>query len=165
MSKRRKGAKTARDEARRDIAQNRRARHEYEIVETVEAGLVLEGSEVKALRERGATIGDAYVQLRGGEAWLIGAHIPEYHNAGMTGHDPQRTRKLLLHRREIETLGAALAQRGLALIPLRLYFREGRAKIELGLGRGKTLYDKRRTIAERDARREAERAIKVARRR
>lgn len=163
MSKR--TAAAAREEARRDIAQNRRARHEYEILETVEAGLVLEGSEVKGLRERGATIADAYVQIRRGEAWLVGAHIPDYQNAGMTGHDPMRTRKLLLHRREIERLADALAQKGLALIPLRLYFRDGRAKLELGLGRGKTLYDKRRTIAERDARREAERAIKSARRR
>jgi len=161
----RKDTAAARDAARKDVAQNRRARHEYEIVETVEAGMVLEGSEVKALRERGATIADAYVQLRGGEAWLVGAHIPEYHNAGMTGHDPQRTRKLLLHRREIEGLGASLQQKGLALVPLRLYFRDGRAKMELGLGRGKTLYDKRRTLVERDARREAERAMKVSRRR
>lgn len=158
-------AKKSRDEARKDIAQNRRARHEYEILETIEAGLVLEGSEVKGLRERGATIADAYVQIRRGEAWLIGAYIADYVNAGMTGHDPMRTRKLLLHRREIEHLADALSQKGLAVVPLRLYFREGKAKMELGLGRGKTLYDKRRTIAERDARREAERAIKSARRR
>lgn len=158
-------SRAARQQAQKDIAQNRRARHEYEILETVEAGIVLEGSEVKGLRERGATIGDAYVQIRRGEAWLIGAYIADYVNAGMTGHDPMRTRKLLLHRREIEHLSDGLSQKGLALVPLRLYFREGRAKIELGLGRGKTLYDKRRTIAERDARRDAERAIKSARRR
>jgi SsrA-binding protein len=148
----------------RDVAQNRRALHEYEIVDRVEAGLVLQGSEVKGLRDRGATIRDAYVQIRDGEAWLVGAHISEYENAGYGGHDPRRTRKLLLHRREIERLAGALAERGLALVPLRLYFKDGRAKIELGLGRGKTLYDKRRTIAERDARREAERAIKAVRR-
>ena len=165
MSKQGKAAAKARSDARRDVAQNRRARYEYEILETFEAGMVLEGSEVKGLRERGATIADAYVQLRGGEAWLVGAHIPEYHNAGMLGHDPQRTRKLLLHRREIESIGAQLQQKGLSLIPLRLYFKDGRAKLEIGLGRGKALHDKRRTIAERDARREAERAIKVARRR
>ncbi|MGD9694187.1 MAG: SsrA-binding protein SmpB [Thermoleophilia bacterium] len=155
----------ARDERFRDVAQNRRALHEYAIVERFEAGLALQGSEVKGIRERGATISDAYVQIRGGEAYLIGAHFPDYENAGYAGHDPMRTRKLLLHRREIERLGQALAEKGLALVPLRLYFKEGRAKLELGLGRGKTLYDKRRSIAERDARREADRAIKAARRR
>lgn len=155
----------ARDERFRDIARNRRALHEYEITERVEAGLVLQGSEVKGLRERGATITDAYVQIRGGEAWLVGAHFADYENAGYAGHDPRRTRKLLLHRREIERLAAALAEKGLSLIPLRLYFKEGRAKLELGLGRGKTLYDKRRTIAARDAKREADRAMKGVRRR
>ena len=155
----------ARDERFRDIARNRRALHEYEITERVEAGLVLQGSEVKGLRERGATISDAYVQIRDGEAWLVGAHFADYENAGYAGHDPRRTRKLLLHRREIERLAAALAEKGLSLIPLRLYFKEGRAKLELGLGRGKTLYDKRRTIAARDAKREADRAMKGVRRR
>lgn len=149
----------------RDVARNRRALHEYEIVERLEAGIVLQGTEVKGLRERGATITDAYVQIRGGEAWLVGAHISEYDNAGYGGHDPRQTRKLLLHRREIERLASDLAEKGLALVPLRLYFKDGRAKLELGLGRGKTLYDKRRTIAERDARREAERALKSVRRR
>jgi SsrA-binding protein len=155
----------ARDERFRDIARNRRALHEYEITERVEAGLVLQGSEVKGLRERGATITDAYVQIRGGEAWLVGAHFADYENAGYAGHDPRRTRKLLLHRREIERLASALAEKGLALVPLRLYFKEGRAKLELGLGRGKTLYDKRRSIAARDAKREADRAMKGVRRR
>jgi SsrA-binding protein len=154
-----------RDERFRDIAQNRRALHEYEIIDRFEAGLVLQGSEVKGLRERGATISDAYVQIRNGEAWLVGAHFADYENAGYAGHDPRRTRKLLLHRREIDRLASALAEKGLALVPLRLYFKEGRAKLELGLGRGKTLYDKRRTIAARDAKREAERAIKAVRRR
>jgi len=153
------------DERFRDIARNRRALHEYEILERVEAGLVLQGSEVKGLRERGATISDAYVQIRDGEAWLVGAHFADYENAGYAGHDPRRTRKLLLHRREIERLASSLAEKGLSLIPLRLYFKEGRAKLELGLGRGKTLYDKRRTIAARDAKREADRAMKAVRRR
>jgi SsrA-binding protein len=148
----------------RDIARNRRAFHEYEIVERLEAGLVLEGSEVKGLRGRGASIGDAYVQIRKGEAWLIGAHIPEYAEAGGRGHEPTRTRKLLLHRREIERVAADLNQNGLSLVPLRLYFKDGRAKAELGLGRGRARHDKRRAIAERDARREAERAMKAARR-
>jgi SsrA-binding protein len=149
----------------RDVARNRRALHEYEILDRLEAGIVLQGSEVKGLRERGATITDAYVQIRGGEAWLVGAHISEYDNAGHGGHDPRRTRKLLLHKREIERLAQALSEKGLSLVPLRLYFNEGRAKLELGLGRGKTLYDKRRTLAERDARREADRAVKAVRRR
>ena len=153
------------DERFRDVARNRRALHEYEILERVEAGIVLQGTEVKGMRERGATISDAYVQIRHGEAWLVGAHISEYDNAGGGGHDPRRTRKLLLHKREIQRLAADLAEKGLALVPLRLYFTEGRAKLELGLGRGKTLYDKRRAIAERDARREADRAVKAVRRR
>jgi SsrA-binding protein len=161
MATRKKNA----DDRFRDVARNRRAFHEYHITDRIEAGLVLEGSEVKGLRESGASIADAYVQIRGGEAWLVGARISDYENAGYGGHDPGRTRKLLLHRREIERLASALAERGLALIPLRLYFKEGLAKIELGLGRGKTLYDKRRTIADREARREADRAIKAARRR
>ena len=153
------------DERFRDVARNRRAFHEYEILDRLEAGIVLQGTEVKGLRERGATITDAYVQIRGGEAWLVGAHISEYDNAGGAGHDPRQTRKLLLHKREIERLAQALGEKGLSLVPSRLYFKEGRAKLELGLGRGKTLYDKRRTIAERDARREADRAVKAVRRR
>ena len=153
------------DQRFRDIAQNRRALHEYAITDRYEAGIVLQGSEVKGIREGGATISDAYVQIRGGEAWLVGAHFSDYENAGYAGHDPRRTRKLLLHRREIERIAQALNEKGLSLVPLRLYFKEGRAKLELGLGRGKTLYDKRRSIAERDARRDADRAVKGARRR
>jgi SsrA-binding protein len=149
-----------RDERFRDIAQNRRALFEYEILERVEAGLVLIGTEVKGLRERGATIGDAYVVIRGGEAWLVGATIPDYSNAGQDGHEPQRTRKLLLHRREIDRLTSRLNEKGLTVVPLRLYFHEGRAKVELGLGRGKTAYDKRHAIAERDARRDIARAVR-----
>jgi len=153
------------DERFRDVARNRRALHEYEILDRLEAGIVLQGTEVKGLRERGATITDAYVQIRSGEAWLINAHISEYDNAGGGGHDPRRTRKLLLHKREIDRLASELGEKGLSLVPLRLYFSDGRAKLELGLGRGRTLYDKRRAIAERDARREADRAVKAVRRR
>ena len=163
MATAKKNAK--KDERFRDIAQNRRALHEYAITDRFEAGIVLQGSEVKGLRESGATISDAYVQIRDGEAWLIGAHFADYENASYAGHDPRRTRKLLLHRKEIERIATALAEKGLSVVPLRLYFKEGRAKIELGLGRGKTLYDKRRSIAERDARRDADRAIKSVRRR
>lgn len=147
----------------RDVAQNRKALHEYEIVERLEAGIVLMGSEVKGLRERGATIRDAYAQIRDGEVYLIGLHIPEYFNARF-GHEPTRTRKLLLHRKEIDRMTGSMHEKGLALIPLRVYFTDGRAKVELGLGRSKKLYDKRRTIAERDATRDAERALKAARR-
>lgn len=147
----------------RDVAQNRRALHEYEILDRYEAGLVLTGSEVKSLRERGATIRDAYADVRDGEAWLLNAHIPEYHNASMIGHEPLRTRKLLLHRSEIAKVQGQLAEKGLALIPLRLFFTpQGIAKLELGLGRGKKLYDKRRSIAEREMRREADRAVRAA---
>jgi SsrA-binding protein len=147
-----------------DIARNRRALHEYEILERVEAGIVLVGNEVKGLREGGASIMDAYAQLRGGEAWLIGLHIPGYTNAGTTPQDPTRTRKLLMHRREIEKLAARINEKGLTLVPLRIYFEKGRAKIELGLGRGKAHYDKRRAIAERDSKRELDRVAKISRR-
>lgn len=159
-------AKTARHAKDRDVAQNRRAFFEYQITDRFEAGLVLHGSEVKGLRAGGASIADAYVQVRGGEAWLIGAHIGDYEQAGRGGHDVRRSRKLLLHRREIERIAGDLAQKGLSLVPLRLYFNDdGRAKIELGLGRGKSVYDKRHSIAERDARRESDRATKAVRRR
>jgi SsrA-binding protein len=153
-----------RDERFRDIAQNRRARHEFEILERYEAGLVLAGTEVKGLRERGATIRDAYVQIRDGEAWLVGAHIADYVNSGQAGHDVMRTRKLLLHRREIEKLARAVGEKGLTIVPLRLYFSHGRAKLEIGVARGKSEYDKRRAIREREAGREAERAMRAARR-
>jgi SsrA-binding protein len=159
-------SKNSKNDARfKDVAQNRRALHEYAITDRFEAGIVLQGSEVKGIRESGATISDAYVQIRNGEAWLVGAHFADYENAGYAGHDPRRTRKLLLHRKEIERIAQALAEKGLSVVPLRLYFKEGRAKLELGLGRGKTLYDKRRSIAERDARRDADRAVKAVRRR
>lgn len=156
-----KTKKGARDDERfRDIARNRRATFEYEILDRYEAGLVLTGTEIKGIRERGASIADAYVIIKDGEAWLIGATIQEYANAGYSRHDPQRTRKLLLHRREIDRLGQRLAEKGLTLVPIRMYFKEGRAKLEIGLGRGKTLHDKRRTVVERDSRRELARAMK-----
>lgn len=158
-------SKNARRAAERDVAQNRKAFHEYEIVDRYEAGLVLMGSEVKGLRERGASIRDAYAQVRQGEMYLVGLHIPEHANSRF-GHEATRTRKLLLHRREIDKIDVGISEKGLSLIPLRVYFAEnGRAKVELGLGRGKRQYDKRRTIAERDANREAERAMKAASRR
>lgn len=147
-----------------DIARNRKALHEYDFEDRIEAGIVLMGSEVKGLRERGATIRDAYAQVRGGEIYLVGLHIPEHMNSRF-GHEPTRTRKLLLHRREIDKIIGAIAEKGLSLIPIRLYFSGSRAKVELGLGRGRKQYDKRRQIAEREAKRDADRAMKFSRRR
>ena len=159
-----KTKKTGKDTDRyRDVAQNRRARFEFEIEDTFEAGLVLTGSEVKAMRESGATIRDAYAEVRDGEMWLLNAHIPEYHNASMMGHEPLRTRKLLMHRREIAKIKGRLVEKGLTLVPLRLYFIEGgRAKLQLGLGRGRRQYDKRRAIAEREINRDLARTIRAA---
>lgn len=151
------------DERFRDVAQNRKAFHEYEITDRFEAGIVLLGSEVKGLRERGASIRDAYAQFRDGEVFLVGLHIPEYFNARF-GHEPTRTRKLLLNRREIDRLDSDMREKGLSLIPLRVYFKGSHAKVELGLGRGKKIYDKRRAIAERDAKRDTDRAVKASRR-
>ncbi len=156
------GAKKT-DERFRDVAQNRKAFHEYEITDRFEAGIVLMGSEVKGLRERGASIRDAYAQFRDGEVFLVGLHIPEYFNARF-GHEPTRTRKLLLNRREIDRLDSDMREKGLSLIPLRVYFKGSHAKVELGLGRGKKIYDKRRAIAERDAKRDTDRAVKASRR-
>lgn len=163
MGKKAKNTGT-RDERFRDVAQNRRARHEFEILERYEAGLALEGTEVKGMRERGAAIREAYVQVRNGEAWLVGAHIADYVNSGYAGHDVTRTRKLLLHKREIEKISRSVAERGLTVVPLRLYFSHGRAKLEIGVARGKTDYDKRRAIREREENREAQRAMRAARR-
>ncbi|MFN8122094.1 MAG: SsrA-binding protein SmpB [Thermoleophilia bacterium] len=160
MAPGKKTKKGDKDQRFRDVAQNRRANFEYEILERLEAGLVLQGTEVKGMRDHGASIGDAYVVMRAGEAWLVNANIPEYANASHTTHDPHRTRKLLLHRREIERLANRLSEKGLALVPLRLYFHEGRAKVEIGLGRGKSKHDKRQTIIERETRREVARAMK-----
>jgi SsrA-binding protein len=145
------------------IAENRRARHEYELLERHEAGLVLTGTEVKSLRERQANIARAYGEIRDGEAWLVGAHIAEYGQGNLANHEPERRRKLLLHRRELESLDAKVRERGFTLVPTRLYFKDGRAKVELALARGKELHDKRRDIARRDAERQIERALKSRR--
>ena len=136
------------------IATNRKAFHNFSILETYEAGLVLRGTEVKSLREAQVNFKDCYAAIDNGEAWLIGCHITPYHHGSDANHDPERKRKLLLHRREIGRLLGKVAERGLTLVPLRLYFKEGRAKIELGLARGKKLHDKRAAIRERDERRE-----------
>jgi SsrA-binding protein len=143
------------------VAVNRKARHDYFIEETVEAGIVLTGSEVKSLRDGRANLKDSYGRVDRGQAVLLNAHISPYDPAHRANHEPTRTRRLLLHRQEIDRLEGKLNQRGLALVPLRLYFNaRGRAKVELGLGRGKKQYDKRQTIKEREARRETARAMR-----
>jgi SsrA-binding protein len=149
----------------RDITVNRRAFHDYAIGERFEAGLVLVGSEVKALRDNRANLKDAYARFFGEELWLVGAHISPYAPASQFGHDPERNRKLLLHRNEIERLRGRIHERGLTLIPLRLYWSHGRAKAELGLGVGKKLHDKRAAIRERMEKREIDRAMAAGRRR
>ena len=145
---------------RKIIAENRKARHDFHIVERVEAGIALTGTEVKSLRDGGGTIREAYAQLRDGELYLVGANIAPYKQGNIQNHDPLRDRKLLLHRREIEQLGAKVAQRGMTLVPLSLYLTNGKVKLELGLARGKEGVDKRHAIAERDARRQMDRAVK-----
>jgi SsrA-binding protein len=142
------------------IARNRRARHDYTIEDVVEAGLVLTGTEVKSLRAGRATLTDGFGQVTDGEAWLHGVNIPQYTQGTWTNHDPRRTRKLLLHRKEIDRLETATRERGLTLVPLSLYFKDGRAKVELALARGKRTYDKRHDLAERDAAREVDRALR-----
>jgi len=145
------------------IVDNRRARREYHLTDRVEAGLVLGGTEVKALRDGKATLQQAYAELRDGEAWLLGLHIPEYGHGNRENHEPDRPRKLLLHRREIDRLYGQVREKGFTLVPTRLYFKDGRVKAEIALARGKELRDKRRTVADRDARRQIERELKSRR--
>ena len=146
------------------VASNRRARFEYEILDTFEAGLVLLGPEVKSLRAGRANLSDSYATIRGGEAWLLNAHISPYEQAGRAGPDPLRERKLLLHRSEIARLSGKVRERGFTLIPLRMYFRDGRAKVELALARGKRAYDKRETIRRREEERSVRRVLRRGRR-
>jgi SsrA-binding protein len=153
-------AKRGRKPASGDVATNRRARHRFEFVETYEAGIELVGTEVKALRESGAQLGDAYAVIDRGEVWLRNTHIPPYPPAADQNHDPERPRKLLLHRYEIERLVGRIQRRGLTLIPTRIYFKGPRAKVELALARGKERRDRRREIRDRDISREVERELK-----
>lgn len=155
----------ARQHGRQLIARNRKARYNYEILDTYEAGLVLTGTEVKSLRAGRASLTEGYAEVRDGEVWLRNVHIPEYDQGSWTNHEPRRSRKLLLHRDEIARLIGKTQEKGLTLIPLSLYFKDGYAKVELALARGKKVHDKRRTIIERQARLEAERAMARARRR
>jgi SsrA-binding protein len=150
-------------DGQKTIASNRKAFHEYSIQDTFEAGLVLTGTEVKSLRAGGCSLVDGFVRLKGGEAWLVNVHIPPYgQGTFFSQHEPRRDRKLLLHSRELQRLAGRLQEKGLTLLPLRLYFRKNRAKVELGLGRGKKLHDKREAIREREVRREIERAARRA---
>jgi SsrA-binding protein len=139
---------------------NRRARYEFEILESLEAGIALTGTEIKSLREGGGSLGEAYARVRDGEMWLVGMYIPPYKQGSFSNVDPRRPRKLLLHRTQIDRFAGRITEKGLTLVPLRLYFTRGMAKVELGLARGKKLWDKRRATAERDAKRELERAVR-----
>ncbi len=152
-------------EARQVVARNRRARFEYEILDTFEAGIALLGSEAKSLRAGKANLSEGYAAIRHGEVFLIGVHISPYEQAGRASPDPRRERKLLLHRAEIGRLAGQVAQRGLTLVPLELYFRQGRAKLELAVARGKRRRDKRETIKRREQEREMQRAVRIGRRR
>ena len=154
----------ARERGRKVVAQNRKARHDYHIEDTFEAGLVLTGTEVKSLRAGRASLVDGYGEVRDGEVWLRNVHIPEYDQGTWTNHEPRRPRKLLMHKGEISRLIGKTQERGLTLVPLSLYFKDGYAKVELALARGKKTYDKRHALAERQAKREAERAMSRRRR-
>ena len=142
------------------VATNRKAHHDYNILETFEAGIALLGSEIKSVRDNRVSLGEAYVKADGGELWLVGAHIARYEAASYMGHEPTRARKLLMHRKQIRLLMGKLAEKGLTLVPLRMYIKERTAKLEIGLGRGKKLYDKRETILRRESDREIERTLK-----
>ena len=143
------------------IVNNRKARHNYEIIDTIETGIVLQGTEVKALRDGKATISDAYARLRGGELWLIGLHISPYKMSTTFNHDPLRDRKLLLHKQELKKLRRQIDEKGITLIPLKLFFKDHLVKLDLALARGKRKYDKRADIAKRDAQRDEQRHQKV----
>lgn len=148
-----------REQGRKLVAQNRKARHDYTIEDVFEAGLVLQGTEVKSLRAGHATLVDGYADVKDGEVWLHGVHIPEYTQGTWTNHEPRRKRKLLLHHREIAKLVSKTKEGGFTLVPLSLYFKDGYAKVEIAVARGRKAYDKRQAIAERDAKRESDRAV------
>ena len=142
------------------IAENRRARHDYHLLDRLEAGIVLTGTEVKSLRDGRVTLQRAFADVRGGEVYLVGAHIAEYAQGNIANHEPDRDRKLLLHKREIDSLIGKVQERGLTLVPTRVYFKDGRVKVEIAVARGKETRDKRRDLADRDAKRQIERALK-----
>ena len=150
----------ARQSGEKLIAENRRARHEYQLLERVEAGVVLTGTEVKSLRNGRATLAQSYADIRDGEVWLNGMEIAVYDQGNRANHEPMRPRKLLLHRREIDSLYGMVREKGLTIVPTRIYFKDSRVKVELAVARGKEQRDKRRDVAERDAKRQMERALK-----
>ena len=160
MARNKKDTQAAVASGERQVCQNRKARHEFFIEMTVEAGLVLSGTEVKSLRAGQGSIQESYVQVKGGEAWVEGFHIPPYEQGNINNLEPLRRRKLLLHGREIEKLAEAVARKGYTIVPLRVYFKSGRAKMEIGLARGKKAHDKRDTIKERDQQRDMDRALR-----
>jgi SsrA-binding protein len=145
-----------------DVATNRTASHRFEFLDKLEAGMVLQGTEVKALRESGAQLKDGFAIIRDGEVWLHNVHIPPYGPASRDNHDPERTRKLLLNRREIDRIAGRTTEKGLTLVPTRIYFKDGRAKVEIALGKGKDRFDKRESIKKRDQQRDVQRALREA---
>jgi SsrA-binding protein len=147
-----------------DVASNRYASHKYELLERLECGIVLQGSEVKSLRASGAQLKDGYASIDGGELWLHGIHIPPYQPASRENHDPERPRKLLVHRRELDRLAVRTKERGFTLVPTRMYFSGSHAKVEIALAHGKTLYDKRETLRKREQQREIQRALRAVER-
>ena len=157
-------AKAKKKVAPGDVASNRHASHRYNLLERIECGIVLAGTEVKSLRGGGAQLKDGFATIRGGELWLRNVHIPPYGPASRDNHDPDRERKLLLHRRQIDRLAARVAERGLTLVPTRIYFSGAHAKVEIALARGKDVHDKRESLRRRDSQREIERGLREARR-
>jgi SsrA-binding protein len=154
-------AKSTEDRRRdRIVTSNRRAFHEYTILETIEAGIALTGTEIKSIRDGKVTISEAYARIEDGELWMIGSHISPYSHGNRSNHEPDRPRKLLVHKSQIRDLRAAIEQKGMTLIPLRVSLKQGRAKIDIGVARGKKLYDKRDAAAERESRRDVERAMR-----
>ena len=153
----------ARQAGEKLIADNRRARHDYHLLDRFEAGLVLTGTEVKSLRDGRATLAQSYAEVRDGEAWLVGAEIAVYDQGNRANHEPDRPRKLLLHRREIDSLYGKVREKGLTVVPTRLYFKDGKVKVELALAQGKNVRDKRRDVIDRESRRDIERALKSRR--
>ena len=157
-------AKTARDEAQKNIAENRKAFHDYHIVETFETGIVLVGTEVKSIREGSANLRDSFARVEGGEVWVYNVHINPYSHRGYANHEPTRKRKLLLHRQEIRKLIGKTVEKGMTLVPTRLYFKNGHVKVSLALAKGKQAHDKRETVKRREAERETRAAVKERRR-
>jgi len=155
-----KSAGTSTSAAERVVSENRRARHDYEIVDTLECGIALVGSEVKSLRGGRMSLAEAYGRLQGDEVWLMGCDIPEYDKANQLNHKPKRPRKLLLHRREIRKFAAQALEKGLTLVPLKMYFKNGRVKVLMGIGRGRKAHDKREKLKAADARRDIEHALR-----